>query len=208
MAITPSKEFETSTTIPTYPRRKTPTSTSSPKPSNTSITCPPNPFDHDLPDPNLPENYIGRHYDLRDLPQGLEHVGGSIIGDPYIGPRFGLSKMKWQLDRSVLYWLERLVCRDSQGFPYMEIVDAIATPPLSDLLTEAGACFQDDNEVKTVIAFGVYDQEAPFETINGYLAKPYPEIVFAFRVDYEAAKFVELEPDSLMCLEPPGIDSR
>ena len=67
MLFQPESAFPTKTPLPTrtpYLQTKTP------------IACPPFPIDTELPDPDIPENYIGRHYDLHNrLPEGLVEKG-------------------------------------------------------------------------------------------------------------------------------------
>ena len=199
--MTTSIENVNSTPTQSPARTKTPTNTV-PAPTNTFLPCPPYPLDYDLPDPDIPENYIGRHYDLHNLPQGIEHLGGSIIRDKSSAHELAISRFAWQQDRR-LYWLEKLVCQDKKQ-AYFEIVDAIATPALSGEETEATTCFQDDIVVNTIVALGRYDKSAPLVTINESTGWLYTQIIFAFRIDFTFEEFILLEPESLVCLQDQG----
>jgi hypothetical protein len=160
----------------------------------------------DLPEPDIPENYVGRHYDNHNLPQGLEDGGGQLFRDKN-NVEFAISNFTWQQDRK-LYWLEKLVCRVQKrhgiGRAYFEILDAIASPPLSGDERSAWVCFQNDEKVDSVRALGYVDEETPLVTIGDYTGWIYTKIVFAFRIDLEAEKFVLLEPENLVCLEDRG----
>lgn len=170
--------------------------------TSTSLPCPPFPLDTELPNPDIPENYIGRHYDLHNLPQGLEDIGGSIIRDKNNFHELAISKLTWQQDR-ILYWLEKLVCRN-QKQAYFEIVDAIASPPLLGDERGAWVCFQNDEKVDSVIALGYFDEKTPLVTIDQYTGWLYTKIVFAFRIGFEAEKLIILEPENLVCLQDRG----
>ena len=100
----------TPTTLPT----KTPLPTRTPyPPTKAPIACPPFPIDTELPDPDIPENYIGRHYDLHNrLPEGSVEKGcGVLIRDISNQTEFGLTHLLWH-QYQYLYWLEKLVCQD------------------------------------------------------------------------------------------------
>lgn len=107
-------------------------------------SCPPFTPDSELPKPDLPENYIGCHYRHRDLPEGLEIIEESIIRDEVNAVEYGFTKLEWRQNR-MFFWLEQLVCRDRNGYPYHEIIDVIASPPLSGEETFAWVCFQENN---------------------------------------------------------------
>lgn len=194
-----------STSTPWTRRTKTPTTTWTPHPpTNTPIPCPPFSLDTKIPQPDLPENYIGRHYDLRNLPEGLEELGGSITRDQSGTHEFAVNSFAWKENRT-LYWLEKLMCRDQDGMPYFEIVDAIATPPLKGDETDAWVCIQDDREVDFWVALGRYDPSTPEITIRGFTGWPYAEILFAFQLDFENGRFNELDPTGWICLEDHGV---
>jgi hypothetical protein len=194
-----------STQTPTPSVTLTQTSTPSATLTQTSETCPPFILDSSLPDPNLPKNYIGYHYDINDLPIGLTYIGGSLVSDPNnYRNELGISKLgskfEWH-ENSQLHWLERLICHDESGYPYSEIVDAFATPPLSGNETEPWVCFDGETEVHFVGGLGIYDESVPKVTIGEFQGWPYTEIVFLYDVDFAAQQFVLLDVDNLICLE-------
>ena len=195
--ITPTSTLANTST----PTRSLPTFTSTPLP------CPLFPLDMDLPDPDIPENYVGRHYDMHNLPQGLEDQGGYIIRDKNNKHELAIQELAWQEDR-ILYWLEKLVCRvkkdDGVGQAYFEIVDAITSPPLSGDEIGEWTCFQNDEEVDYVNALGYFDEETPVVTIGEYTGWLSTKIVFAFRIDFETEKLVILDPENLVCLKDRG----
>jgi len=189
------------TPTPSLTKKNTPT-ISLPGATNTPATCPPFELDTELPDPDLPENYIGRHFDHHNLPEGLETSGGSIVRDRDSQLELGISTFKWQEIRE-LYWLEKLVCRDKDGHAYFEIVDAFATPPLSGDETEPWVYFDDESEVYIVSGLGLYEKSVPV-TIGDYRGWFFTDILFIYDIDFVSQKFIFLDPDGLVCLKDLG----
>ena len=74
---TPQLVAATKTSSPTPTQQPTVTIS----PTNTRVSCPPFEIDHDVPEPNVPENYIGRHYRVTELPIELVfHQGTTLLG--------------------------------------------------------------------------------------------------------------------------------
>jgi hypothetical protein len=201
VTLTPTLIPTKDVTIMPMQTRKTKTPAPLASVTRTPEACPPFILDSDLPDPNLPENYIGYRYDHHELPLGLEYLGGSLVSDTNNHQyELGISKLEWH-ENSRLYWLERLICHDEAGYPYYEIVDSFATSPLSGDETEPWVCFDGETEVHFVGGLGLYDESIPKVTIGDYRGWLYTKIVFIYDIDYVAQKFILLDPDSLTCLE-------
>jgi hypothetical protein len=208
-AITPTNSIMPTLTeeLLTLKSTSTPEKTETPKivlpnPTKTPAPCPPFLLDLNLPHPDLPENYIGRHYDLYNLPQELMDSGGSLIRDRSGQFELGLQTVKWKEDRE-LYWLEKLVCNDADGHPYFEIVDAFATPSLSGDEIHIETCFDGDEELN-VIGLGRYDKSDPLVTIGEFRGWQFTEILFLYRIDFEAQKFIFVDPNGLVCFKYQG----
>ena len=187
----------------------TPTPTRTPYPPTiTPIPCPPFSIDTELPEPDIPENYIGRHFDELRLPEGLILDRSQIIRNESEIFEYGFSRLQWQQNR-YMYWLEKLVCRDKKGEPYFEIIDAIASPSLEGNETETDLCFIENELIPFVLAIGTYDPSSPILEIGEsepgkpYVGRQYNHIVFAFQTDMERGKFIELDTTDLFCLEYP-----
>jgi hypothetical protein len=92
-------------------------------PEKTTITpaaCPPFSFDTTLPDPETPELFIGRHYDLVTPPPGVNNSSSGLLeNNSYSWARVNVK------DRE-MYWIQKMVCYDTQGVAYWEIVETIA----------------------------------------------------------------------------------
>jgi hypothetical protein len=179
---------------------KTQTPTSFVIVTDTPQVCPPFVFDKGLPDPDIPENYIGYHLNQRELPMGLEYVGGSLVRDKNQQYELRVSKLDWH-ENSQLFWLERLICRDESGYPYFELVDSFATPPLSGTETEPWVCFDGETEIDFAGGLGLFDKSVPKVTIGDFQGWPYTKITFLFDIDFAAQQFILLDVDSLICLE-------
>ena len=177
-------------------------------PTNTPIACPPFSMDTELPVPDIPENYIGRHFDVYELPDGLNWESSSVIRD-YSGQlEYDFTRLKWDNNRQ-LFWLKEHICYDQQGKAYSEIIDAIASPPLQGDETITSWCFEESELIPHIIAIGTYDPSQPIIEIGEqpdgrpYVGWQYNHIIFAFRVDMERGKFIELDTTDLFCLEYP-----
>jgi hypothetical protein len=161
-----------------------------------------------LPEPDVPENYIGRHFDELRLPDGLILDRSQVIRDESEIYEYGFSRLQWHQNRH-MYWLEKLVCRDKNREPYFEIIDAIASPSLEGNETETSWCFSENTLIPFVLAIGVYDPSKPLLEIGErdpgkpYEGWQYNRIVFAFQTDMERGMFIELDTSNLLCLENP-----
>jgi hypothetical protein len=175
-------------------------------PTKTPIPCPPFSIDTELPEPDIQENYIGRHYDVHKLPEGLQWESSSIIRD-YSGQlEYSFTRLTWDNNRQ-MFWLKDNICYDSQGKSFSEIIDVIASPPLEGNETITSWCFEESELIPDIIAIGTYDLSQPIIEIGErepgkpYVGWQYNHIVFAFQIDMERDKFIELDTTDLLCLE-------
>ena len=96
-----------------------------PPPTNISTPCPPR-LDTKLPEPDSPENYIGKVFRF-PYPYGLEpQFEGSVMGDNERGTEYRLVFMINQSTGQKMFWFERKICRDSTGRTFYEIIDTLA----------------------------------------------------------------------------------
>jgi hypothetical protein len=155
--------------------------------------CPPFAFDTTLPDPQNPEQYIGRHFDSNYPPDGLKILSAGLLENH----SYSLMSVKAQ-DRDML-WIEKLVCRDTRGAPYWEIADALTPPSLDGNKQEvvASLCFQGERQIPFVIAYGHYDPSKPASTvIKDYKGWPV-QVEKAWEMN---EKFIPLGTESLTCV--------
>jgi len=151
----------------------------------------------------VPENYIGRHYDTHKLPDGIGEIGGSLLRLDN-NMQYALTKLMWT-DKRRMWWLEKLVCRDENGSAFFEIVDTIASPPLSDNDTASEYCYSVDNNESTSIIYAVgINDNTTVDVINGNVGYIFEEIKFAFRLDLNLKKFISIKTEGLTCLVLPS----
>jgi len=198
--LAPSK----TSTMQSTPMTKTQTPTTFIIVTDTPDVCPPFEFNTELPDPDLPENYIGYHLNSRELPSGLEYSGGRSLRDESQEYVLVIDEFIWHENRH-LFLLQKLICRDESGTPYFEVVDALATPPLSGDETVPWVCFKGDTEVNFASGFGVYDKSLPKETIGDYQGWPYTKLIFLYSIDFAAQQLHELDVEGVKCLEGGGM---
>ncbi len=106
--------------------------------------------------------YIGLRY--RNLPRGLESLGGWIIGDAVEGKEYAISYLKQ--GRKQMLWLEILLSRDSEGKPSFEVIDVLDLPRVKSpdqLSGGAGQCKLNQVTDPEIIAIAKY-QDAEFWT--------------------------------------------
>jgi hypothetical protein len=195
----------------TYPKDETPTSTIStstvsPKSTSTGYPiiatfpkCPA--FDTLLPYPDTPDNYIGHHYDLDRLPDGLtiEYPDGlwwwrapDDISVDYI----------LRNDNQIMVWLKRLICRDPIDL-YWEIIDVIALPPLNEDEEIGSTCFK-GGIMTDISAIGTFYDKSPLITINDVTGWQLTNLRFAWHINTNELRFIEDSVDGLVCLKLTG----
>ena len=177
--------------------------------AETPVVCPPFKFESELPDPDIPENYVGYHLNYDELPLGLKYLGGTLLrGEKQLWEstkdwKWAITDLGWHGNRRLIL-LEKFVCRDEYGHAYFEIVDVIETPILSGNETIPWVCFAGETEVPFSGGLGFYDDSVPIETIGGYQGWPYTKLLFLYTIDFEKGKFTQLDVDGLQCLEDRG----
>lgn len=155
--------------------------------------CPPFAFDTVVPIPDVPANYISRHYDLRNLPQGIKgYTSGLLETDTY-------SWAHVQVQNRDMYWIQKLVCRDASGQPYWEIVDAITLPIMDAQAHEVTVdlCFQGDQDLPFAIAYGPYDPNKPAASVVAHFVGWPIQVKAAWQMK---DKFIPLNPKGLTCM--------
>jgi len=134
--------------------------------------------------------YIGLRY--RDLPRGLESLGGWIIGDAVEGKEYAISYLKQ--GRKQMLWLEILLSRDSEGKPSFEVIDVLDLPQIKSpdqLSGGAGQCKLNQVTDPEIIAIAKY-QDAEFWT----------EISRAWRANRQSHQFERISPQNIVCYNP------
>ncbi len=183
LAALPTK---TSAVTETPPAEGTPTAAVASR--CTSVT-----YDTSIPEPNASANYLGRHYDDRNLPQGMRWVAsGMLASDSY-------SWAHVQVQNQDVYWIEKLVCQDANGQPYWEIADALILPALNTQAHEVAVnlCFEGGQQIPYAIAYGTYDPSKPAEQVMPNFTGWPLQLNGAWQMK---DKFVPLTSQSLICM--------
>jgi hypothetical protein len=178
------------------------TPTTSTDETNDQDACPPFEFDTKLPYPDIPEKYIGYHPNYRELPFGLENLGGGLIRNN-LQIELSIHNLRWQQNK-VLYLLEKMVCRDESGKAYFEIVDVFATPTLTGNGEVPDFCFRNGIEIDFTDGLGYVDDSVPLTSIGSYLVRPFTEVLFIYKVDYIDEKFIFFDLENLKCYKDGG----
>jgi hypothetical protein len=188
--------FQSSTTTITLTESPNPTITKQPTntilPTSTSIACPPFEIDHEVPEPNTPENYIGRHYDVLNLPNKLEfHQGTSILGEGNYGFTIITSAETLQM-----IWFEKLICLNNKGKTFDEIIDATVLPTYSEKDT-LGYWYCSINEVADPEIIALGESQCGVQ----YLLN----IKQAWRLNRQTEKIETVSTENIVCQLNDGI---
>jgi hypothetical protein len=157
------------------------------EPTATIGPCPPWPLDQEVPEPDLPANYVGQHY--RDLPKGLHVQRAWMMLD---SEDYALQEVIRE-DNSHMLWLEKLICRDQSGGPYWEI-RAVLTFSLQENEGLAGLCYVDEKLNPEIIAVGVPLDDSWYPPIT---------IRQAWRINRETESFDVLPVEGIECVMGP-----
>ena len=162
-------------------------STATISPTNTQVNCPPFEIDREIPDPNIPENYVGRHYHALELPIELVfHQGTSLLGG---NNNYGFTIIT-SSETLQMIWFEKLICRNNDGKPFHEILDAAVLPVYGDNDTLAyWYCSIDEINDPEIIALG--------ESQCGYLQLS--NIKNAWQLNRQTEKIEPVSTENISC---------
>jgi hypothetical protein len=157
--------------------------------------CPTSSWETTIPSPDDTQKYVGRHFDTLHLPEGLDFREG-VFADPY---RYvvvdGPSGRIW--------WADRLMCRDSNGKAYFEVVAALIIPPPQEGFAFADYCTFNSHNVAP-IAVGEYDRISPPVSLPLGREPTYGwhlnRITEAWRFDQSTLSYVPLSTAGLDCV--------
>lgn len=161
------------------------TSTTSPSanvstvPSGAEVACPPVTLSQPL-DPDETKLYIGQYVEGHAMPLGLQNQFGELVEIDGVEYAWNVYA---QNDGSYLFLWEKLYCRDNNGQPYWEILDAVSAPALTDNQVLLNNCTRDDQPVAQVAAIVNQDES----------------IGLAWQVDTDLHKITEIPTDGLSC---------
>ncbi len=156
--------------------------------------CPPFSIDIALPVPDEPQRYIGRHFDT--LPGGLESHVSFLISGP--GTDYVISVVIRDRDR--MFWLERVVCRDDNGYAYRELRAVLILPVLQEkekLIT--GTCKVNGAATPGATTKPKFDPEVVAIGRFEDLHQPPVTISHAWRANPRTESFEVLSPESVTC---------
>jgi hypothetical protein len=148
--------------------------------------------DKQLPDPDVPENYIGWKPGV-DFSELYNHENGDgnymymeSLLNGYNNIAFAAYKRS---DNSYLFLLEKLVCRDASSDRVYEVMEAIRTRPLSE------------NEDIAPINFECYrfGEEGPDEQVIAIVNKTSGNAVSAWTIDVENKQIQETSLVGVRC---------
>jgi hypothetical protein len=104
-----------------------------------------------------------------------------------------------------MYWLEKIVCRDSKQHDYFEITDALVLPRLNEGQALSHACKMGDNFFSSsIIAIGKLDDKSPIISANGVMATQFITVDSVWSIDPEIGKFVQVTPEKVVCVKFVG----
>ena len=161
-------------------------------PTRTKTACPPFEIDTEIPDPNTPENFIGRHYRSSEIPERLEYHQGTVI----FGPGEYSFSVVTSMETLHMIWFEKLICRNNQGHAFHEIIDVAVLPVLAENERLAyWYCNIGEKNDPEIIALG----EA--NCGDSYLSN----IKQAWRLNRQTEKIETMSPEGMSCQLDIGI---
>lgn len=184
-SATPSPTVVQITNIPTK-EVMIPTITRTP--TNTPIPCPPR-LETELPNPDIPENYVGRVF--RTLPESLEDIYGGVIGDvsKETDYKFVFVEVINNNTQTRMLWFEKFLCENEESV-YFEVIDILSLPfDENEIVMEPGYCSLNDIPDPEIFALGNRDTKYPeIETMKQ-----------VWRANQVTEKFEELSIDGVTC---------
>lgn len=94
------------------------------QPTNTPIPCPPH-LETELPNPDIPENYLGKVFKLY-YPEELKlEFEGSVLGNNDTRINYLLALRTNKTTGQKMFWLEHELCTDTQRHTFYEIIDVV-----------------------------------------------------------------------------------
>ena len=138
--------------------------------------------------PTTPEHYIGKIFDTLELPNGLEFVFGSRIGDS----NFTLTHVIILENDTHLLWLSEIKCRN------VDIQDVLVLPEVrenEELVIRY--CRVNGQEDPEILAIGEYT--------SGVI--PLTKLEYVWRANRETTKFETLSFEGIECWRDIGINS-
>ena len=158
-------------------------------------------FETELPDPDVPENYIGRYFGAGPtFPEELTFLTATCIGS---NCSHGVVEVK--KENTFLFWIDENICHDEHGRVKDIIVDAIETPPLkkTEMHSPNSFCWDQNGRLYNVFAIGRFNHEAPSihidELWNHAKGWYLEEIYFAVRIDTATMRFVGITDSDIAC---------
>jgi hypothetical protein len=155
--------------------------------------CPPFVFDTDVPNPEYPDLFIGKHYDSLHPPAGLKWSASGLLENE------NRSWARVEVQGRDIYFIQKFVCRDATGGAFWEVADAIALPLLDTRAHEVitDLCFDGNTAIPFVVAYGTYDPSKK--------AAPVVNKLVGWSVDVKSAWmmkeiFMPLDPKGLTCM--------
>jgi hypothetical protein len=155
--------------------------------------CPPFTFDITVPSPDTPEQFIGKHYDSVNPPTGMKGwTAGLMQDDAYSWAHVNV------LNRDMV-WIQKLVCRDTRGVAFWEIVDALTLPRMDVQSHEVAVdqCFKGEQQIPYVVAYGTYDPSKPVVPVIKALVGWPVQVKGAWELK---EKFIPLGLQDLTCM--------
>jgi len=160
---------------------QTATPLAQPTATNTPLPCPPFSIDTALPTPDIPDNYIGRHYS--NLPNGYTLLVAQLINDGYALTHMSRGK-------SHIFWLEKLICHNESGKAFYEIRAVLSLSPT-------------DNQVVADFCHPIAGDNADVLGI-GFVPEPgglFTQTNRAWRVNTLTESFDEISPLGIKCFK-------
>lgn len=154
--------------------------------------CIPGVYDEDVPSPDAPEAFIGKHYNQDDLPGEIQWLSSGDLEENWRWARIRVQGQE-------MYWIQKVGCRDERDLPYWEIADALTIPLFDPQASEVVAdfCFYGSRPLDNVIAYGTYDPSTPATPFAGGIVGWPVKIISAWQMK---ERFVPISARELTCV--------
>lgn len=136
-------------------------------------------------------SYIGLRYYNINLPQGLQYLGGSIVGEFQDNFTYAVSRIK--KGNQEMLWFQTLSAPDSQGKVTAQVIDVLNLPQLGKLeeLGFGGLCMLNGVPDPELIAIAKSEETEYWKQIQK-----------AWRSNRKLGKFEEVSTRNIVCQNP------
>ena len=153
----------------------------------------------ELPNPDIPENYLGKVFKLY-YPEELKlEFEGSVLGDNDAGTNYLLALRTNKTTGQKMFWLERKLCTDSQRHTFYEIIDVVVIDYDQEKqeMVAPSSCWLNKTFDPEIFALG---DSLPY-------TEKLQNITQAWMVNEQTEKIEEISTDGIECNRYSGISA-